>query len=176
MPLCFENFTQWPFKALSWDAAPSALQPPVLSGQAPRPEHEDNAEILGTSAPPPVPPYSVAPALAVAFYPGCATELRSGYRPAAPLLLQVGEDDDWTPAEPCRPLAAQDGGAPIHFHAYPRAVHGFAGTPPVPRRAHHPRSAPSAPAHRVSVAAAAACSRRVDVTESACGRHAGARP
>ena len=50
------------------------------------------------------------PALAVAFYPGCAAALAEGWRPAAPLLLLVGEADDWTPAEPCRRLAARVGG------------------------------------------------------------------
>jgi len=43
----------------------------------------------------------------------------------------VGEDDDWTPPEPCRRLAAQATGAPVTFHAYPGAVHGFDGTAPV---------------------------------------------
>jgi dienelactone hydrolase len=73
----------------------------------------------------------VKPSLAAAFYPGCSTELRAGYQAAAPLLLQIGEDDDWTPPEPCRQLAAQATGAPVTFHAYPGAVHGFDGTAPV---------------------------------------------
>lgn len=73
----------------------------------------------------------IKPALAAAFYPGCGAELRSGYHAAAPLLLQVGEDDDWTPPEPCRQLAAQASGAPVTFHAHPGAVHGFDGTAPV---------------------------------------------
>jgi dienelactone hydrolase len=71
---------------------------------------------------------TLRPALAVAFYPGCGAELRAGYLAAAPLLLQVGEDDDWTPPEPCRQLAAQASGAAVVFHAYPGAVHGFDGT------------------------------------------------
>ncbi len=73
----------------------------------------------------------VKPSLAAAFYPGCSTELRTGYQAAAPLLLQIGEDDDWTPPEPCRQLAAQATGAAVTFHAYPGAVHGFDGTAPV---------------------------------------------
>lgn len=73
----------------------------------------------------------IKPALAAAFYPGCGAELRSGYHAAAPLLLQVGDDDDWTPPEPCRQLAAQASGAPVTFHAHPGAVHGFDGTAPV---------------------------------------------
>lgn len=76
----------------------------------------------------------VKAALAAAFYPGCGAELRGGYHAAAPLLLQVGEDDDWTPPEPCRQLATQASGAPVTFHAYPGAVHGFDGTAPVTLR------------------------------------------
>lgn len=64
-------------------------------------------------------------AAAIAFYPGCAGFLRSrqDYRPASPLLLLIGEADDWTPAEPCRQLAAA---APeIHLITYPEAHHAF---------------------------------------------------
>lgn len=81
----------------------------------------------------------VKPALAAAFYPGCGAELRCGYRAAAPLLLQVGEKDDWTTTEPCRQLAAQASGAPVTFHAYPGAVHGFDGTAPVTLRRDVPK-------------------------------------
>ncbi|MFN9744366.1 MAG: dienelactone hydrolase family protein [Betaproteobacteria bacterium] len=77
---------------------------------------------------------TLRPALAVAFYPGCGAELRAGYLAAAPLLLQVGEDDDWTPPEPCRQLAAQASGAAVAYHAYPGAVHGFDGTAAVTLR------------------------------------------
>jgi dienelactone hydrolase len=76
----------------------------------------------------------VPPSLAVAFYPGCGADLRRGYEARAPLLLQVGEDDDWTPAEPCRQLAAQARGAAVTFHTYPGAVHGFDGMAPVTTR------------------------------------------
>ena len=42
----------------------------------------------------------------VAFYPGCRATLQDGgWRPAARVLILVGEADDWTPAEPCRRLA-----------------------------------------------------------------------
>ena len=44
---------------------------------------------------------SVKPAVAVAFYPGCAAALKSGYKPSAPLVLMLGEKDDWTPPGPC---------------------------------------------------------------------------
>lgn len=77
------------------------------------------------------------PALAVAFYPGCAAALAEGWRPAAPLLLLVGEADDWTPAEPCRRLAARAGGpaaagaTAVEFEAYAGAYHGFDSLAPV---------------------------------------------
>ncbi|MCW5604994.1 MAG: dienelactone hydrolase family protein [Burkholderiales bacterium] len=66
---------------------------------------------------------------AIAFYPGCRTLSRAKmpYRPYAPLLLLVGEADDWTPAEPCRQLAeiARTAGAPFELVTYPDAHHSF---------------------------------------------------
>jgi len=61
----------------------------------------------------------------VAFYPGCRTLSRdSGWRPAAPLMILVGESDDWTPAAPCHDLAARFP-AEITLLAYPGAYHEF---------------------------------------------------
>ena len=72
---------------------------------------------------------------AVALYPGCAQWLRSqdAYRPAGPLLILIGEKDDWTPAEPCRRLAeaAQQAGAPVTIKVYPGAYHSFDSASPV---------------------------------------------
>jgi dienelactone hydrolase len=71
----------------------------------------------------------------VALYPGCAPWLRSAdaYRPAGPLLILIGEKDDWTPAEPCRRLteAAQQAGAPVTIKVYPGAYHSFDSANPV---------------------------------------------
>jgi dienelactone hydrolase len=44
---------------------------------------------------------SVRPAVAVAFYPGCSAALKSRYQPTAPLVMMLGEKDDWTPPGPC---------------------------------------------------------------------------
>jgi dienelactone hydrolase len=71
------------------------------------------------------------PAFAVAFYPGCEAELRRGYEGAAPLLMLVGEDDDWTPAAPCRQLAGQAAGLKPEIVAYAGAHHGFDSTAPL---------------------------------------------
>ena len=61
----------------------------------------------------------------VAFYPGCSRALRAGsFAPAAPLLLLMGEADDWTPPGPCRALAEQAGPA-VTYVGYPGAYHGF---------------------------------------------------
>lgn len=49
---------------------------------------------------------AVLPSFAVTFYPGCEAELKRGYEPVLPLLILVGEADDWTPAGPCHRLAA----------------------------------------------------------------------
>ena len=76
---------------------------------------------------------------AVALYPGCAPGARvwrtaSGvYRPIAPLLILIGEMDDWTPAEPCKRLteAAQQAGYPITIKIYPGAHYSFDSPNPV---------------------------------------------
>jgi dienelactone hydrolase len=66
-----------------------------------------------------------APAFAVAFYPGCEAELRRGFATDVPLLMLVGEADDWTPAAPCHALTrAADGRAP-QIEGYEGAYHGF---------------------------------------------------
>ena len=61
----------------------------------------------------------------VAFYPGCASVLRSAsWQPSAPLLILIGDRDDWTPAPPCRDLAARFPGQ-ISLVTYPGAWHDF---------------------------------------------------
>ena len=72
----------------------------------------------------------VRPTLALAYYPGCEAELRRGYTPAAPLLLLLGEADDWTAAAPCKALVAQSGPT-AQFEAYADAHHGFDSRAPV---------------------------------------------
>ena len=79
-------------------------------------------------------------AAAVALYPGCASPLGSWhanlsgvYKPVAPLLILIGEKDDWTPAEPCRRLteAARAAGYPVAIKVYPGAYHSFDSYTPV---------------------------------------------
>ena len=55
------------------------------------------------------------------------------YRPVAPLLILIGEKDDWTPAEPCRLLteAARQAGSPMTIKIYPGAHHSFDSNAPV---------------------------------------------
>ena len=64
---------------------------------------------------------------AVAFYPGCAALARGPYRPGAPLLIQAGGADDWTPAKHCEALAraAVEAGAEVEIDVYPGAHHAF---------------------------------------------------
>jgi len=88
---------------------------------------------------------------AVALYPGCAARLggwrtvrQAGgsspitnyvgvYKPVAPLLILIGENDDWTPAEPCRKLTeiARGAGYPVSIKVYSGAHHGFDSNNPV---------------------------------------------
>jgi dienelactone hydrolase len=78
-------------------------------------------------------------AAAVALYPGCAPSGRSWhaasgvYRAVAPLLILVGDKDDWTPADACRKLAAeaQAAGSPVEITVYPGAHHAFDSNRPV---------------------------------------------
>jgi dienelactone hydrolase len=65
-------------------------------------------------------------AAAVALYPRCET-YGGVYQPVAPLLILIGERDDWTPAEPCRKLAdaARAAGHPVAIKIYPGAHHAF---------------------------------------------------
>jgi dienelactone hydrolase len=90
-------------------------------------------------------------AVGIALYPGCAGRYGSwkagrehgiagepityegAYEPIAPLLILAGEKDDWTPAEPCRRLAAsaQAKGYPVAIKIYPGAHHSFDSRFPV---------------------------------------------
>ncbi len=75
-------------------------------------------------------------ARAVAFYPGCRLLQEGGrWRTRLPLLVLMGDADDWTPPEPCRELvaAARARGEPVDLVLYPGAVHGF-DAPASPRR------------------------------------------
>ena len=68
---------------------------------------------------------------AVAFYPGCpdpkATKTGRDWRSAVPLLILIGEAEDWAKPEPCRNLAAAAAtrGEDVTLQLYPGAYHGF---------------------------------------------------
>jgi dienelactone hydrolase len=59
-----------------------------------------------------------------AFYPGCSEDDDTSWRPAAPLMILVGESDDWTPAAPCHDLQARYPHE-ITLLSYPGACHDF---------------------------------------------------
>lgn len=66
---------------------------------------------------------------AIAFYPGCTSRNKKadGFHPYAPLLLLIGEADDWTPAAPCKALAERVGarGEPMQITTYADTYHDF---------------------------------------------------
>ncbi len=68
---------------------------------------------------------------AIAFYPGCDWHGFAGdfY---APVLVLIGEKDDWASAEACAAIKAQSpfGAEPIELKIYPGAYHGFDGSNP----------------------------------------------
>ena len=65
---------------------------------------------------------SVRPAVAVAFYPGCAAALKSGYKPSTTLVLMLGEKDDWTPPGPCIDLGKS---ADAEVNVFADSYHDF---------------------------------------------------
>ena len=66
---------------------------------------------------------------AIAFYPCCTSRNKKSdsFHPYAPLLLLIGDADDWTPAAPCKTLAATVAarGEPMHIVTYPDTYHDF---------------------------------------------------
>lgn len=90
-------------------------------------------------------------AAAIAFYPSClgqigawstvrkvsrgavVTSYLGVYRPLAPLLILIGDLDDWTPAEPCEKLTenARQAGYPVTIKVYPGAHHAFDNNGPI---------------------------------------------
>lgn len=65
-------------------------------------------------------------AFSVAYYPFCGFDL-DGERLASPLLVLIGEEDNWTPAAPCRREVdrLQTAGEPAQIKVYPGGQHGF---------------------------------------------------
>jgi dienelactone hydrolase len=67
-------------------------------------------------------------AKAVAFYPGCRVPLETGqWKTRLPLLILIGQADDWTAAAPCVDLstAAKSSGLAVDIVTYPNAYHDF---------------------------------------------------
>ncbi|MGJ4748596.1 dienelactone hydrolase family protein, partial [Leptospira sp. SA-E8] len=70
----------------------------------------------------------VHPRAAVAFYPGCTYALRKAdYRLQSPLIMLLGELDDWTPVKPCKDLHRRLAGqSPLfELESYPDSYHAF---------------------------------------------------
>jgi dienelactone hydrolase len=62
---------------------------------------------------------------AVAYYPSCSAQFDRNV--SVPLLIMIGDKDDWTPAENCRHLQAAGFARPELVEAvyYPDAYHSF---------------------------------------------------
>jgi dienelactone hydrolase len=97
-----------------------------------------------------IPPFQAV----IAFYPWCLPQLR---QVNAPLLILIGEADDWTPAARCRDMLRQSAqlgeqtADRITLRVYPGAPHAFDSlTPPRPYYGHtvgrHPEAAGQAEA------------------------------
>jgi dienelactone hydrolase len=81
-------------------------------------------------------PQSLQARAAIAFYPGCSPYARRPglYLPVAPLLILIGELDDWTPATPCVELAKWT--PKVLVRVYPGSYHSF-DDPSSPVRVRH---------------------------------------
>ena len=85
---------------LNWVAAQSWASPSkmALLGWS----HGGSAVLSATQQQhPEVLAQSARAAVAIAFYPGCSAAARANYQPNAPLILMLGEKDDWTAPGPC---------------------------------------------------------------------------
>jgi dienelactone hydrolase len=76
-------------------------------------------------------------AAAIVFYPGCSPFLKEkeSFRLQAPVLMLLGEKDDWTPPGRCIDLAErarkEQPGIDLDVHLYSDSYHGFDSTQPV---------------------------------------------
>jgi dienelactone hydrolase len=88
---------------------------------------------------------------AVVFYPGCRALLQKEFRIAIPVLMLLGEKDDWTPPARCVRLAErirkQQPRSDLTVEMYPDSYHGFDGPGPVHFRADVPNGVNRAGVH-----------------------------
>jgi dienelactone hydrolase len=88
---------------------------------------------------------------AIAFYPGCGNVLKQPFAVAAPLLMLLAADDDWTPPAACERLVDRtrqgQPGVDIALTIYPDSMHGFDSRRPVRFRADVPNGANRAGVH-----------------------------
>lgn len=87
-------------------------------------------------------------AAVVLFYPACGRQ-QSTEPGAAAVLVQLGADDDWTPAEPCERLAHrwQAAGHDVVLDVYAGAYHGFDSNNPVRFRSDVPNGRDASGVH-----------------------------
>lgn len=74
-------------------------------------------------------------AASIAFYPDCSLRGRTDKRFEAqrPLMILIGDKDDWTPSARCHDLLPRLRGAAVDLHTYPNALHGFDSVGLAPR-------------------------------------------
>jgi len=83
--------------------------------------------------------FNIKPKVAAIFYPGCNTDRKKGYSPSAPLLLQIGAVDDWTPPLPCRLMVQEASEPKPKMIEYENSYHGFDSLQTVKIRTDVPR-------------------------------------
>lgn len=77
----------------------------------------------------------------VAVYPACGFRARNP-KPVAPLLMLLGEKDEYAGLEPCKQWAAEfeKAGGKVDITVYPDAYHSFDGAPELTRPLYLPRA------------------------------------
>ena len=83
--------------------------------------------------------FHIRPKVAAIFYPGCNSDQRKGYAASAPLLLQIGALDDWTPPQSCRVMVQEASEPKPRMLEYADSYHGFDSLQPVKIRTDVPR-------------------------------------
>ena len=79
---------------------------------------------------------TIQPRAVIALYPGCVKFTKMwNYELSAPLLLMIGESDDWTQAKYCVELHEKvkraQKNATFELHVFPNSYHAFDSTGPV---------------------------------------------
>lgn len=111
-----------------WAVLAAMVQPPDAADTRPLPAAKANGFAAAVALYPPcAAPYGTWSTQRADGSTGPIVSYAGVYKPIAPVLILIGDKDDWTPAEPCRRLVetAQAQDYPMQIKIYPDAYHSF---------------------------------------------------